>query len=57
MGIEAIVPLKAFSSTKQRFAGVLPAAARLSMVRATAGDVLTQFRAHPLIDNVSIVSG
>ena len=57
MGIEAIVPLKALSSTKQRLAGVLPDAARHSLVRAMAADVLTQLRAHPQIDKVSIVCG
>ena len=57
MGIEAIVPLKALSSTKQRLAGVLSDAARHSLVRAMAADVLTQLRSHPQIDKVSIVCG
>ena len=57
MGIEAIVPLKALSSTKQRLAPVLTDAARHSLVRAMAADVLTQLRSHPQIDKVSIVCG
>ena len=57
MGIEAILPLKAVSSTKQRLAGVLSDAARHSLVRAMAADVLTQLRSHPQIDKVSIVCG
>ena len=57
MGIEAIVPLKALSSTKQRLAPVLSDTARHSLVRAMAADVLTQLRAHPQIDKVSIVCG
>ena len=57
MGIEAIVPLKALSSTKQRLAPVLSDTARHSLVRAMAADVLTQLRSHPKIDKVSIVCG
>jgi len=57
MGIEAIVPLKALSSTKQRLAPVLSDTARHSLVRAMAADVLTQLRSHPQIDKVSIVCG
>lgn len=57
MGIEAIVPLKALSSTKQRLAPVLTDAARHSLVRAMAADVLTQLRSHPQIEKVSIVCG
>ena len=57
MGIEAIVPLKALSSTKQRLAPVLSDTARHSLVRAMAADVLTQLRSHPQIEKVSIVCG
>ena len=57
MGIEAIVPLKSLSSTKQRLAGVLPEVARQSLVIAMAEDVLSQLRSHPGIDKVSIVCG
>ena len=57
MGIEAIVPLKALSSTKQRLAGVLSEVARQSLVMAMADDVLSQLRSHPGIDKVSIVCG
>ena len=57
MGIEAIVPLKSLSSTKQRLAGVLSDAARHSLVMAMADDVLLQLRSHPGIDKVSIVCG
>ena len=57
MGIEAIVPLKSLSSTKQRLAGVLSDAARHSLVIAMANDVLLQLRSHPGIDKVSIVCG
>ena len=57
MGIEAIVPLKALSSTKQRLAGVLSEVARQSLVMAMADDVLSQLRSHPKIDKVSIVCG
>lgn len=57
MGIEAIVPLKSLSSTKQRLAGVLSEVARQSLVRAMADDVLSQLRSHPEIDKVSIVCG
>ena len=57
MGIEAIVPLKSLSSTKQRLAGVLSEVARQSLVMAMADDVLSQLRSHPEIDKVSIVCG
>lgn len=57
MGIEAIVPLKSLSSTKQRLAGVLSEVARQSLVMAMAEDVLSQLRSHPEIDKVSIVCG
>ena len=57
MGIEAIVPLKALSSTKQRLAGVLSEVARQSLVMAMADAVLSQLRSHPKIDKVSIVCG
>ena len=57
MGIEAIVPQKALSSTKQRLAGVLSEVARQSLVMAMADDVLSQLRSHPKIDKVSIVCG
>ena len=57
MGVEAIVPLKALLSTKQRLAGVLSEVARQSLVMAMADDVLSQLRSHPGIDKVSIVCG
>ena len=57
MGIEAIVPLKSLSSTKQRRAGVRSEVARQSRVMAMADDVLSQLRSHPEIDKASIVCG
>ena len=57
MTIEAFVPLKTLSLTKNRLMAVLSEPARLALVAAMAEDVVTRLSQHPDIDVVHVICG
>ena len=57
MTIEAFVPLKTLSLTKNRLMAVLSEPARLALVAAMAEDVVTRLSRHPAIDVVHVICG
>ena len=57
MSIEAFVPLKTLSQSKNRLAPVLTESARRALVMAMAEDVIARLRPHPGIDRVHVICG